>query len=490
MTSNTLKADVSWEDVDEIGRILAGSSNATKSYSDSAPESFIVFQLLYSCIIIGAGHNGLTTRLLSRQGGAAAARARAARGGRRRGGHRSDRAGVSQSRWRTRRDRCARGVRDMQLAPAASSSCGPDPALWSRSRSTGAPLRVLDRRGAHGRGDPRVLRHGRGAIRGFCATSRGSGRSCSACSRCTPPSLSEPGAGELWDLLKIGPPLPRRSDRTDGFRLLRWMPDGGRRTSWPSGSSADLLQAAIAARGHLRHRPGPVVRGNGRRAAAQRRRRSRARRQQRDGRRGARRADGARWPTRRAKPAPRSAPARPSAASWSATAAPPASCSMTARRSTPRAVIANTDPRRTLLHLVDPVDLDPGFLTKMRNYRCRGTVAKLDFALGSLPVVPRVPQIRRPSRPASHRPDHRLSRTRVRRVEIRRLSRPSRISTSRSRRCTIRRWRRQDDMSCPSTCSSRPTSSPADGPGTRCGTRCSTTVLRTLERYAPGHRAS
>ncbi len=36
-----------------------------------------------------------------------------------------------------------------------------------------------------------------------------------------------------------------------------------------------------------------------------------------------------------------------------------------------RAVIANSDPKRTLLHLVDPADLDPGFLSKMRNYRCR-----------------------------------------------------------------------------------------------------------------------
>ena len=29
-----------------------------------------------------------------------------------------------------------------------------------------------------------------------------------------------------------------------------------------------------------------------------------------------------------------------------------------------RAVIANADPKRTLLRLVDPVDLDPGFLTR------------------------------------------------------------------------------------------------------------------------------
>ena len=57
-----------------------------------------------------------------------------------------------------------------------------------------------------------------------------------------------------------------------------------------------------------------------------------------------------------------------------------------------RAVIANTDPKRTLLHLVDPVDLDPGFLSKMRNYRMPGTVAKLDFALTALPSFRAVPR--------------------------------------------------------------------------------------------------
>jgi len=48
-------------------------------------------------------------------------------------------------------------------------------------------------------------------------------------------------------------------------------------------------------------------------------------------------------------------------------------------------VISNADPRHTFLTLVDPVELDPGFLTKVRNYRARGTVAKLHFALHALP---------------------------------------------------------------------------------------------------------
>jgi len=50
------------------------------------------------------------------------------------------------------------------------------------------------------------------------------------------------------------------------------------------------------------------------------------------------------------------------------------------------AVVSNADPKRTFLGLVDPMDLDPGFLTKARNYRSRGTVAKVHLALNTVPV--------------------------------------------------------------------------------------------------------
>jgi phytoene dehydrogenase-like protein len=48
-------------------------------------------------------------------------------------------------------------------------------------------------------------------------------------------------------------------------------------------------------------------------------------------------------------------------------------------------VVSNADPKHTLLHLVDPLHLDPSFVEKMRHYRCTGTVAKLNFALSDLP---------------------------------------------------------------------------------------------------------
>jgi phytoene dehydrogenase-like protein len=51
-----------------------------------------------------------------------------------------------------------------------------------------------------------------------------------------------------------------------------------------------------------------------------------------------------------------------------------------------RVVISNADPRTTFLKLVDPVDLDPNFLLKMRNYRAPGAAAKINLALSALPV--------------------------------------------------------------------------------------------------------
>jgi phytoene dehydrogenase-like protein len=48
-------------------------------------------------------------------------------------------------------------------------------------------------------------------------------------------------------------------------------------------------------------------------------------------------------------------------------------------------VVSSADPKTTFLELFDPVDLTPDFLSKMRNYRAKGTVAKVNLALSALP---------------------------------------------------------------------------------------------------------
>ncbi|HEV8430918.1 MAG TPA: NAD(P)/FAD-dependent oxidoreductase [Pyrinomonadaceae bacterium] len=51
-----------------------------------------------------------------------------------------------------------------------------------------------------------------------------------------------------------------------------------------------------------------------------------------------------------------------------------------------RVVVSNADPRTTFLNLVDPIDLEPNFLLKMRNFRAPGVVAKINLALSGLPA--------------------------------------------------------------------------------------------------------
>ena len=50
-----------------------------------------------------------------------------------------------------------------------------------------------------------------------------------------------------------------------------------------------------------------------------------------------------------------------------------------------RAVVSNADPKRTFLRLVDSRELEPEFVTAIRNYRCEGTSLKINLALDGLP---------------------------------------------------------------------------------------------------------
>jgi len=203
----------------------------------------------------------------------------------------------------------------------------------------------------------------------------------------TPPALNGQAPQEIWDLLKTGRQF-RKLGRTDGFRLLRWMPMAAADLvgEW---FTNDLLQAAIAARGIFGGAAGPWSGGTGatllwnaatdpvpggsavtvaggpgaltsaladaaRSAGATIRVDARvARVQVRDGRAtGVVLSDGEEVPA--------------------------------------AAVISNADPRRTLLDLVDPVELDPGFAQRIRNYRMLGTVAKVNLTLSALPAFPGV----------------------------------------------------------------------------------------------------
>lgn len=49
------------------------------------------------------------------------------------------------------------------------------------------------------------------------------------------------------------------------------------------------------------------------------------------------------------------------------------------------AVVSGVDPKRTFFRLLDPSAMDPVFAMRMKNYRMRGNVAKVNLALNALP---------------------------------------------------------------------------------------------------------
>ena len=198
----------------------------------------------------------------------------------------------------------------------------------------------------------------------------------------TPPSLDGPAPGELWDLLKTGRRF-RALGRADGFRLLRWLPMAAADLvgEW---FSTDLLQAAVAARGIFGVAQGPWSAGTGAvlllNAAVDP-------------------VPGGSSPFVRGGPgllAQAMADAATQAGAEIRTTAAVARVIVRDGRAAgvvlddgseiaARAVVSNADPKRTLLGLVDPIELDPGFMTRVRNYRCPGIAAKINLALSALP---------------------------------------------------------------------------------------------------------
>jgi phytoene dehydrogenase-like protein len=217
----------------------------------------------------------------------------------------------------------------------------------------------------------------------FCATLERLGAFILPLLERTPPSLDNPPPREIWDLLKTGRRF-RKLGRSDGFRLLRWMPMAVADLvgEWFTG---DLLQATVAARGIFGAAAGPWSGGTG--AALL-------------------------W-NAAIDPVPggstivvKGGPGALTAALADAARGAGATIRLDARvarvlvrdgkatgvvldggEEVPAtAVISNADPRRTLLGLVGPIELDPGFVQRIRNYRMPGTVAKVNLTLGALPA--------------------------------------------------------------------------------------------------------
>src|SRR5271155_4358173 len=198
----------------------------------------------------------------------------------------------------------------------------------------------------------------------------------------TPPNIDSPSSGDLWGMLKTGRAI-RNLGKKDLYRVLRWGPM----------AVADLvaeffdtepLRATIAARGIFGTFLGPWSAGSALvlllRAAAD--------------------------------PAPSGSIQFPIGGAGAITAAMAAAAKeagaeirtdaavseirvkdgvatgvvlSSGDEITARAVVSNADPKSTLMRLVDPSHLTPDFVQKIKNYRCMGTVAKINLALSRLP---------------------------------------------------------------------------------------------------------
>jgi phytoene dehydrogenase-like protein len=201
-------------------------------------------------------------------------------------------------------------------------------------------------------------------------------------SREVPPSLDRPGASELWHLLKTGRRF-RGLGRADAYRLLRMapMPIADLTEDW---FETDILRAAIATRGVLGTNLGPRSAGTVATLLL----------------------DAARDPAAPGTPSfVRGGMGRLTGALAAAAAETGAEIRTgvdvsrievddtgvravllsSGEQISTNLVVSNADPKRTLLGMVDPLRLEPGFLLRVRNIRARGTLAKVNLALAALP---------------------------------------------------------------------------------------------------------
>ena len=198
----------------------------------------------------------------------------------------------------------------------------------------------------------------------------------------TPPDLDDPASGNLWELLKAGRKLHGLGEK-DLYRLLRWGPMAvaDLALEW---FDTELLRGTIAAQGIFGTFLGPWSAGS--------------------------------TATYLLRTAADGNPAGPASyvvggigALTAAMAAAVAEAGAEIRTSCEvvgikvkdgvaagiivaggdeieaKAVVSNADPKRTLLGLVEPQHLDPGFLQKLQHYRMNGTVAKVNLALNGPP---------------------------------------------------------------------------------------------------------
>jgi phytoene dehydrogenase-like protein len=198
----------------------------------------------------------------------------------------------------------------------------------------------------------------------------------------TPPDIDHPSGGDLWSMLKTGRAI-RNLGKKDMFRLLRWGPMAVADLA-AEYFETELLRAVVAARGIFGTFLGPWSAGSSLVLLI--------------------RAAGDPHPAGSAHLAAGGMGALTQAMASAAKAAGAEIRSgvevieirvrdgaatgvllSTGEEIAAKAVVSNTDPKRTLLKLTDSTHLSPDFVQKLQHYRGNGTVAKVNLALSGLP---------------------------------------------------------------------------------------------------------
>jgi phytoene dehydrogenase-like protein len=246
----------------------------------------------------------------------------------------------------------------------------------------GPSLTIYDDAARTAAGLQNLSAHDAGSYPEFCESFRRIGRVLAPVLDSTPPSVERPTPGELWSLGKVGKDF-RRLGKRDAYRLLRWGPMAvaDLAAEW---FETELLRAVVAARGIYGAFAGPWSAGTSLGLLVQ-----------------------AALGGHPIAPAafPRGGMGALTGALASAARAAGAEIRTGAgvervlvkggraagvvleggEEIAARAVVSNADPRTTFLRLIDPVELEPDFLAKIRAYRSKGAAAKLNLALAGLP---------------------------------------------------------------------------------------------------------
>lgn len=273
-------------------------------------------------------------------------------------------------------------VRDMQLERRGVRFVRPDPRLVAPSADGRALIFSTDPARTAEAIRPFSAKDA-GRYPEFCGALARAGEFLSALLDMTPPSIDAPSKSELWELLKTGRRF-RSLGKKESFALLRWGPMAVADlvAEW---FETDLLQAAIAARAIHGTAMGPWSAGTGAVLLLS------AAIDAAPGGSSATAVGGPGAVTRAMADAAREAGAeiRTGAEVKQILIKDGAAHAVVLADGSEipaRTIVSGADPRRTFLGLIDPFELEPGFITRIRNYRVPGTVAKLNFALRGLPA--------------------------------------------------------------------------------------------------------